>query len=226
MLAYSDIVTLEQQCPLWKRLMCGLPEKQLSFLLQAGCDTLPNPMNLARWNIIVSTVCSFCRSSQPTTNHILTGCSIALDEGRYTCRHDSVLQVFFHGLQKNLSSCYKLYANLPGHLASTSPLSTVPSSLSSTSSRPDIVLISSDHNILMELSVVTNTEEHFVAASSRKEARYSTLLSDLEHTGLSVTLVTIEVGCLGHFLPSSISNLCKVCYLQKLPVRAIFEQAA
>ena len=37
--------------------MCGLPEKQLSFLLRVGCDTLPTPMNLARWNIIVSPVC-------------------------------------------------------------------------------------------------------------------------------------------------------------------------
>ena len=46
------------------------------------------------------------------------------------------------------------------------------------------------------------------------------------YTGLSVTLVTIEVGCLGHFLRSSLSNFCKVCYLQKCPVRAIFEQAA
>ena len=88
-----------------------------------------------------------------------------------------------------------------------------------------IVLISSDHIILIQLSVVTNTEQHFVAASSRKEARYGPLFLDLEHTGLSVTLVTIEVGCLGHFLPSSIPNLCKVFYLQKRPVRAIFEQA-
>ena len=87
-------------------------------------------------------------------------------------------------------------------------------------------MISSDHIILLELSVVTNTEQHFMAASSRKETRYGPLLSDLEHAGLSVTLVTIEVGCLGHFLPSFISNLCKVCYLQKRPVRAIFEQAA
>ena len=94
-------------------------------------------------------------------------------------------------------------------------------SLSSTSSRPDIVLISSDHIILMELSVVTNTEQHFVAASSRKEAHYGPLLLDLEHTGLSVTLVTIEVGCLGHFLPS---NLCKVCYLQKRPFRNVLSE--
>ena len=44
---FLDIVTLKQACPLWKRLMFGLPEKQLLFLLCAGCDTLPTPMNLS-----------------------------------------------------------------------------------------------------------------------------------------------------------------------------------
>ena len=35
---FLDIVALEKNCPLWKRLMYGLPEKQLSFLLRAVCD--------------------------------------------------------------------------------------------------------------------------------------------------------------------------------------------
>jgi len=54
-----------------------------------------------------------------------------------------------------------------------------------------------------------------VAAISRKKTRYGPLISDLEHTDLPVSLVTIEVGSLGHFLPLSISNLWKVCYGQK-----------
>ena len=57
-------------------------------------------------------------------------------------------------------------------------------------------------------------------------ARYDPLLTDLEHTGFFVELVTIKVGCLGHFLPSVICNLCRVCHLQKCSVRSIFEQAA
>ena len=124
-------------------------------------------MNLARWNIIVIPACSLCHSRQPTTYHILTGCSTALDQGRYTWRHDSVLQVFVQGLQRDLPPCYKLYADLPGHLAGISPPSTVPSSLSlslsrslsSSLSRPDIVLISDDCITLLELSVVTNTAQ-------------------------------------------------------------------
>ena len=68
--------------------------------------------------------------------------------------------------------------DFPSHLASTSPLSTVPPSISSTSRRPDIVLVSVDHVILLELR-----EEHFKDASSRKEARYGSLISDLELAG-------------------------------------------
>ena len=57
-----DIVNLEQQCPLWRRLMCGLP---LLFLLWAGCDTL------AQWNIILNPVCSLCYSSPPISPHCI-----------------------------------------------------------------------------------------------------------------------------------------------------------
>ena len=149
---FLDIVTLEQNYPLWKRLMYGLPEKQLSFLLCAGCDTLPTPMNLACWNIITSPVCTLCHCTQPTTNHILTGCSIALGQGRYTWRHDSVLQVLVRNFKKDLPPCYKIYADLPGYQESVSPPSTIPPHITSTLSRPDLVVVSTDSIALLELS--------------------------------------------------------------------------
>ena len=124
--------------------MYGLPEKQLSFLLCAGCDTLPTPMNLARWNIITSPKCALCQATQPTTNHILTRCPVALDQGRYSWRYDSVIQVLVCALQQHLPECLKLYADLPGYLASVCLPSTIPTNLSSTLSRPDLVLVSSN----------------------------------------------------------------------------------
>ena len=223
---FLDIAALEQNCPLWKRLMYGLPEKQLSFLLRAGCDTLPTPMNLARWNIITSPVCTLCCCTQPTTNHILTGCSIALDQGRYTWHHDSVLQVLVRNFKKGLPPCYKIYADLPGHQASVSPPSTIPSHITSTLSRPDLVVVSTDSITLLELSVVTNTEHHLLAARNRKEDCYGSLLTDLQQAGFSVNLVTIEVGCLGHFMPQTVSKLSDVCHLPKNTIRCILQQVA
>ena len=152
-------------------------------------------------------MCSLCHSHQPTTNHILTGCSTVLDLGRYTRCHDSVLQVFVQGLQQDLTSCHKLYADLHGHLASISAQALFHlRSLSSSLIRPDIVLISNDYITLLELSVVTNTKKHLLAANFRKEDRYSSLLLDLAHAGISVELVTIEVRCLCRSFFAIISN--------------------
>ncbi|XP_065903961.1 uncharacterized protein [Dysidea avara] len=164
-----DIVTLEQACPLWKRLMYGFPEKQLSFLLHAGCDTLPTPMNLAMRNIITSPKCDLCQAPQPTTNHILTGCPVALDQGMYTWRHDSVLQVLIYRLQQHLSDNYKLYADLSGYLVSVCPPSTIPTNLSSTLSRPDLVLGSNNSICLFELTIPTNTSNIFWLLELRRK---------------------------------------------------------
>ena len=32
---------------------------------------------------------------------------------------------------------------------------------------------------------------------------YNSLLQNLQHTGLAVDLITIEIGCLGHFMPKT-----------------------
>ena len=98
----------------------------------------------------------------------MTGCSTALDQGRYTWRHDSVLQVIFHNFKKDLPPCYKLYADLPDCQASVSPLSIIPIPPHDTStlSRPDLVLVSADSIVLVELTVVTNTQHHFLAVKN------------------------------------------------------------
>ena len=45
-LKFKNIVELEPQCRVWNRIISGLPLGQLSFLLRAGADCLPTPMNL------------------------------------------------------------------------------------------------------------------------------------------------------------------------------------
>jgi len=181
--------------------------KQLSFLLCAGCDTLPTPMNLAHWNIITSPVCIRCHCSQPTTNHTLTGCSVALDQGRYTWRHDSLLQVLVRNFKKDLPPCYRF---MQIFLAIKQVL--VPQVLfhTSTLSRSDLMLVSTDYIVLLEFSLVTNTEHHLLAARYHKGDCYGPLLNNLEQVGFSVNLVTIEVGCLGHFKPETVSKLSDV----------------
>jgi len=80
----------------------------------------------------------------------------------------------------HLPDYFKLYADLPGYLASVSPPSTIPTKLSTTLNRPDLVLVSNNSIILFELTIPTNTRRHLLAANSvakaRKEDRYGSLL--------------------------------------------------
>ena len=115
---------------------------------------------------------ALCQAPQPTASHILTRCSVTLDQGRYTWRHDSVLQVLIHGLQQHLPDSFNLYADLPGYLASVCPPSTIPINLPPPLA---LVLVSNDSICLFKLTIPTNTQQHLLAARARKEDRYSCL---------------------------------------------------
>jgi len=108
------------------------------------------------------------------------------------------------------------------------PPSAIPTNLSTTLSRPDLVLISDDSLCLFELTITINTREHLLAARAQKEDRYRSLLQNLQRTstGLTVDLITIEIGCLGHFMPEAISRVAKACQVAKKTVPTLFEQGA
>ena len=44
-----EVVKLESSNQVGKRIISGIPAGQLSFLLKAGTNTLPTPLNLKRW---------------------------------------------------------------------------------------------------------------------------------------------------------------------------------
>jgi len=87
----------------WKS-MLAMPQPLLSFVLRATYDTLPSPSNLHRWHIPTNVSCFLCDKSICTSAHILSGCKKALDQGRYTFRHDSVLCEIASALSSFLSS--------------------------------------------------------------------------------------------------------------------------
>ena len=83
-----------------------------------------------------------------------------------------------------------------------------------------------DSIYLFELIVPTNTQQHLLAARARKEDRYGSLLYDLQRTGLVVDFISIEIGCLGHFMPETLAQVATACCVAKKTVRSLFEQAA
>ena len=73
-------------------------------MLGSTFDTLPSPANVKRWHIATESDCALCSVKGCTTAHVLSGCKIALNKGRYTFRHDSILRVLHKSLSDFLSS--------------------------------------------------------------------------------------------------------------------------
>ena len=65
-------------------------DDSLKFLIKAVFDLLPTPANKNRW-FDTAEKCLLC-NEEGTLNHILSGCKVALSQGRYKWRHDKVLK--------------------------------------------------------------------------------------------------------------------------------------
>ena len=101
----------------------GSPQGRCLLCSVLVLTPLPMPLNLARWKIQSNPRCPLCSVRNPTTLHILNGCVSALNQGRYTWRHDSVLSCIASWLTPTLGEDKCMYADLPGHRASDSPSS-------------------------------------------------------------------------------------------------------
>ena len=70
--------------------ICIMPKNIYVFVRRALIYSLPNNYNLYRWEKIEAASCDLC-SVRQTQRHMLSNCSVAVEEGRYTWRHDSIL---------------------------------------------------------------------------------------------------------------------------------------
>ena len=92
----------------WKQLSTGaISDNILRFRLNGQLLSLPSEANKRRWRMIpVDSVCrlrlvaadgtptsAVCGTRNPTEMHVLSSCTAALAQGRYTWRHNSVLLV-------------------------------------------------------------------------------------------------------------------------------------
>ena len=66
-------------------------DAQFQFSVKAVYDLLPTPVNKNRWFRTDQYSCHLC-GGNGTLQHILTGCKVALAQGRYTWRHNRVLR--------------------------------------------------------------------------------------------------------------------------------------
>ena len=146
---FLELSKCEQNDATWKSYIFNLPKGTMKWLLNASIDTLPTRVNLKLWGKVNNEKC-FCGQRQ-TLNHILNCCTVSLNQGRYTYRHDSVLSYIIKCLD---SSKYTFYIDLIGH--QTQDGGTLLSEIMVTTLKPDVVIIDKQRKILeiFELTVL------------------------------------------------------------------------
>ena len=131
-----------------------------------------------------------------TLLHVVAGCKVYLEQGRYTWRHNSVLNFLATSLKVVEGS--SMYADIPGF---PSPSITTGHDL-----RPDLLLHTKD-NCLYILELTIGFETNLNNNAERKHLKYSQLVSDLRSQYKSVTFVNLTMSSLGIYANSCLSFL-------------------
>ena len=106
-------------------------------------NSLPTRKNLVRWGLSWSADCSLCCCPESLL-HVISGCKTYLDEGRFTWRHNSVLNFIASSLLNVERS--QLYVDPPGFVS--------PSVITGDQLRPDLLLAIEDKVLyILELTV-------------------------------------------------------------------------
>ncbi|XP_078583820.1 uncharacterized protein LOC144866333 [Branchiostoma floridae x Branchiostoma japonicum] len=218
---------LPQRKVTWSELW-RLEPYRISFLLRSVYDTLPSPANLHRWGLIEDPACKLC-GGRGTMAHILSGCKVALTQGRYRWRHDKVLAVLASILEKERKKNQQPHRKTAASITfvregEKRPATSRPSSnllqkakawemrvdlgkklqfpsVVHTTLRPDIVLFADGNIVMIELTVPW--EEGCDLAHERKRSKYQELLLECRAKGCNTWLFPVEIGCRGFPAASS-----------------------
>ena len=93
-----------------------LPKNIFYFTVRYINNTLPTRSNLHKWGLLPTSDCSFCSQSESLL-HIIAGCQTYLTQGRFTWRHDSILQFIPTTFQSISNST--LFADIPGFVTAS-----------------------------------------------------------------------------------------------------------
>jgi hypothetical protein len=89
----------------WEKLLYNCNDSMFKFMINSSNNTLPSGSNLKIWsNSVIQTTCAGCRKPNPTLKHVLNHCSVFLNQGRFTWRHDCVLDDIFKGIKEKIVS--------------------------------------------------------------------------------------------------------------------------
>ena len=171
----------------------------MKFCLNSITNTLPSGDNLLQWGKPTSDRCKACKGRE-TTCHILNNCPVYLDQGRYTWRHNNIINYILNCLD---SSKFEVYSDLDGHTTATG--GTIPVTVCITPLKPDITIIDKKHKTFNIFELTCPLEPNIKKRNSEKFEKYSHFLTDIDC--LTPTLTCFEIGSRGYVSPENQTRL-------------------
>ena len=138
---FLGLLAEEQQSMTWQSVIRKMPRNVMAFATRLCTNSLNSPDNLVRWGKRKMGACPLCSCPNRTLAHITNFCPVALQQGRYTWRHDSVLQQITSIVKSLATKDTEVYADLEGLQINGT---TIPADIlisSGKGSKPDLVLI-------------------------------------------------------------------------------------
>ena len=177
---------------IWSSVQSKLPKNIFNFTIRYINNTLPTRKNLHKWGVSTTSECAFCLSPESLL-HIVAGCKTYLNEGRFTWRHDSVLNLIASTLKSlNYSN---LYVDLPGYLS--------PSVITGDTLRPDLVL-TIENKCIYILELTIGFESNLQTNATRKREKYQDLINKQLNYYEEAKLVNVSISSLGVFSETSL----------------------
>ena len=195
---FLALAAAEKEDVVWKSYMFDLKQGTLKFLLNASIDTLPTAANLKRWKKSSSDLCKLCKHRQ-TTNHILNSCKVSLDTGRYTWRHNCIINYIVNSCDNK----FTIYSDLPGHTAPGG--GSIPPELCVTVQKPDIVILDKHKKTIHLFELTCPLEDHIDKRHTDKTNKYSHFITDI--TAYKCSLDAFEVSSKGFISTRNHSTL-------------------
>ena len=193
----------------------------MKFAINAGINTLPTYDNLKRWGKRVNDRCPFCGNIQ-TLAHVLSNCSSALDQGRFTWHHDSILRTFISAVDSRLKDGCVLFSDLDGYQAPHG--GTIPPDILVTNFRPDFVILNRNSRRIALLELTCPWDSNVTNAHRYKEEKYASLVADLARD-FKVFHYSVEISVRGQVSKENRSRLKSLayefCHESKLVTRSL-----
>ena len=177
---------------IWSSVQSKLPKNIFNFTIRYINNTLPTRKNLLKWGISATSECSFCLESESLL-YVVAGCKTYLNQGRFTWRHDSVLN-FIASTLKSVDHS-NLYADLPGYIS--------PSVLTGDELRPDL-LITLENKCIYVLELTIGFESNLLTNVTRKQQKYQDLINEQHKNYEKVKFINLSISSLGVFSHSSL----------------------